>query len=348
MKKSVLKKFTVLVAVLAMAVTCLSGCSGGKERMMFGTGGTAGTYYAYGGVLAQYMRNYAGVRVTAVSTGGSKVNIQSVQDGDYQLGFAQSDVMTYAWNGTRSFEEDGATHDFRVLGSLYNETVQLFTMNPDIKTVSDLKGKKVSIGASGSGVYFNALDVLEGAGLSINDIKPQYQSFEDSKEALKDGRIDAAFIVAGAPTSAITELATTNGVYLVNINGEVRDSIMEECAYYEPLTIPAGTYPGQDEDVETITVKAVLIVSADADEDTVYKLTAALFDHTEEITAENAKGSELSVENATSVQTLPFHKGAARYYAEHGITVNTDEDTSGSGNTSDGAGDSLKDDSGNN
>lgn len=325
MKKSVLKKITVFVAVMTMVVTCLSGCGGGKKRMMFGTGGTAGTYYAYGGVLAQYMRNYAGVRVTAVSTGGSKVNIQSVQDGDYQLGFAQSDVMTYAWNGTRSFEEDGATHDFRVLGSLYNETVQLFTMDPDIKTVSDLKGKDVSIGASGSGVYFNALDVLEGAGLGINDINPQYQSFEDSKEALKDGRIDAAFIVAGAPTSAITELATTNGVYLVNINGEVRDRIMEECSYYEPLTIPAGTYPGQDEDVETITVKAVLIVSADADEDTVYRLTAALFDHADEITQENAKGSELSVENATSVQTLPFHKGAARYYAEHGITVNTDE-----------------------
>lgn len=313
---------TLLVFVMGMAVA-LTGCSGDSSRMMFGTGGTAGTYYAYGGVLAQYMRTYAGVRVTAVSTGGSKVNIQSVQDGDYQLGFAQSDVMTYAWNGTRAFEKDGATHDFRVLGSLYDETVQLFTMDEKIKTVADLKGKKVSIGASGSGVYFNAIDVLNGAGLTLEDIKPQYQSFEDSKEALKDGRIDAAFIVAGAPTSAITELATTNGIYLINIDGEVRDNIMATCPYYSVKELAAGTYPGQTEAVQTIAVKAVLVVAATADEETVYKLTSAIFDHVEEITMENAKGGELSLKNATGTKSVPFHKGAAKYYAEHGITVET-------------------------
>lgn len=318
-----------LTGIFAATVLCLAmlltGCGSSMNRMMFGTGGTAGTYYAYGGVLAQYMRNYAGVKVTAVSTGGSKVNIQSVQDGDYQLGFAQSDVMTYAWNGTRAFEKDGATHDFRVLGSLYDETVQLFTMDENIKCVEDLKGKKVSIGASGSGVYFNSLDVLEGAGLTLDDIKPQYQSFEDSKEALKDGRIDAAFIVAGAPTSAITELATTNGVYFVNIEGNVRDKIMEACPYYAKKELPAGTYPEQEEPVQTITVKAVLIVSAAADEDTVYNLTSALFDHAEEITEENAKGAELSVEDAVATRSVPYHKGAARYYAEHGIEVETEE-----------------------
>jgi len=293
--------------------------------MMFGTGGTAGTYYAYGGVIAQYMRNYADVRVTAVSTGGSKVNIQSIQDGDFQLGFTQSDVMSYAWNGTRAFETDGATHDFRVLGCLYAETVQLITMDEDINSVEDLKGKSVSIGEAGSGVYFNAMDVLNGAGITLDDIKPQYQSFEDSKESLKDGKIDAAFIVAGAPTTAITELATTNGVKLINIDGEFRDKILEECPYYNALTIPAGTYPGQDEDVETITVEATLIVSANVDEETVYNLTAAIFDHTEDITVENAKGAELSLETATSVSDVPYHEGAARYYAEHGITVNTTE-----------------------
>lgn len=319
-------RMSILLALLLAVCISMSGCGNASSRMMFGTGGTAGTYYAYGGVLAQYMRNYAGVKVTAVSTGGSKVNIQSIQDGDYQLGFAQSDVMTYAWNGTRAFEKDGATHDFRVLGSLYDETVQLFTMDENLKSVEDLKGKKVSIGASGSGVYFNALDVLEGAGLSLGDIKPQYQSFEDSKEALKDGRIDAAFIVAGAPTSAITELATTNGVYLINIDGKVRDRIMEECPYYSVKELPAGTYPGQDEPVQTIAVKAVLVVSATADEETVYHLTEAIFDHVEDITMENAKGSELTLENATGTKSVPFHKGAAKYYAKHGITVETFEE----------------------
>ncbi|WP_027217800.1 TAXI family TRAP transporter solute-binding subunit [Butyrivibrio fibrisolvens] len=323
MKKTRIFRMISTILMIVMC-TCLCAC-GGSQRFMFGTGGTAGTYYAYGGVLAQYMKQYAGVRVTAVSTGGSKANIQSIQDGDFQLGFTQSDVMSYAWSGTRAFEADGATHDFRVLGCLYAETVQLITMDPDIKSVSDLKGKSISIGEAGSGVYFNALDVLEGAGITLDDIKPQYQSFEDSKESLKDGKIDAAFIVAGAPTTAITELATTNGVRLLGIDGDLRDSIIAKCPYYSAYTIPAGTYPGQDDDIETITVKATVIVSASLDDDTVYDLTAAIFDHIDDITLENAKGSELNIENATSVTDVPYHEGAARYYAEHGITVRTEE-----------------------
>ncbi len=231
----------IVAVVLSVCMLVLSGCGG--HRMMMGTGGTAGTYYAFGGVLAQYMKNYTGYSVTAVSTDASKANIQSIGDGDYQMGFTQSDVMAYAWEGIKSFEKDGPSRDFRVLGGLYAETVQLITMNDKIQSVADLKGKSVSIGAPGSGVYFNAVDVLEASGIGLDGIKPQYQSFDDSKEALKDGQIDAAFIVAGAPTSAITELATTNGVNLIPIDGELRDKIMEMCPYYAPLQIPADTYP---------------------------------------------------------------------------------------------------------
>ncbi len=324
-KNHFFQRLTAAAGVLAMAATLLTGCGSGKTRMMFGTGGTAGTYYSYGGVVAQYMTDHSDAKVTAVSTGGSKVNIQSIQDGDFQLGFTQSDVMAYAWEGTQSFASDGPTHDFRVLGGLYAETIQLITMDENIKSVEDLRGKSVSIGAAGSGVYFNAVDVLSAADITLDDIKPQYQSFEDSKESLKDGKIDAAFIVAGAPTTAITELATTNGVYLVNINGDLRDEILASCPYYAPLQIPADTYPGQTEAVDTITVKATVIVSASLDEDIVYQLTAAIFDNADAIAAENAKGAELSLENATEGMAAPFHKGAARYYAEHGITVNTQE-----------------------
>ncbi len=319
MKTSIRQKLICLLVTTSLLL--LSGCGG--QRMMMGTGGTSGTYYAFGGVLAQYMKEYTDYSVTAVSTAASKANIQSIGDGDYQIGFTQSDVMSYAWEGSRSFEEDGPSNDFRVLGALYAETVQLITMKDDIKSVSDLKGRSVSIGAPGSGVYFNAMDVLEGAGLSVDDIKPQYQSFDDSKEALKDGQIDAAFIVAGAPTSAITELATTNGVNLIPIDGELRDNIMSICPYYTPMQIPEGTYPGQDKPIETITIKATLIVDADLDDECVYNLTAAVFDHTEAIAKENAKGEELSVENATSGINVPFHKGAARYYEEHGVSVPT-------------------------
>lgn len=323
MKKK--KKILASIILMLLMIFSITGC-GQKNRMMLGTGGTAGTYYAYGGVLAQYMRTNADIKVTAVSTGGSKANIQSIGDGDFQLGFTQSDVMTYAWMGNRAFEKDGPTRDIRVLGYLYAETVQLFTMDEEINSVSDLKGKSVSIGAAGSGVYFNALDVLNAAGLTIDDISPQYQSFEDSKEALKDGKIDAAFIVAGAPTTAITELATTNSVKLINIDGETRTKIMESCPYYAKYTIPAGTYPKQDEDIETIAVGAMLVVDADLSEEEVYKITAAIFEHAEEIAQENSKGKELSLFNATSVNTVPYHKGAARYYEEHGITVNTEDE----------------------
>ncbi|MBR3934042.1 MAG: TAXI family TRAP transporter solute-binding subunit [Clostridia bacterium] len=312
----------VLVMLLVVSFAACSGSTGSKMTM--GTGGTAGTYYGYGGVLGQYIINKAGINVTVVSTDGSKANIQGIDAGNYQLGTVQSDVMAYAWDGIRSFEAEGKIDSFRTVAGLYAEAVQLITMNPEIKSVSDLKGKSVSIGAPGSGVYFNAVDVLEAAGLTEKDIKAQYQSFADSADALKDGKIDAAFIVAGPPTPAITELCTTNDAYLVPIDGEVAAKLIESNPFYTEHTIPAGTYKGQDGDVKTVTVKATLIVSASASEDDVYKLTAAIFDNIDAITAENAKGAELSLENATAGMTVPFHKGAAKYFAEKGIEVSAE------------------------
>ncbi len=317
-----MKKILSVILALTLILT-LTACGGsGASKMTMGTGGTAGTYYAFGGVLAQYMKNHAGIDVTVVSTDGSKANIESIDAGDYQLGTVQSDVMAYAWQGTRSF--DGSKIDsFRVVAGLYAESVQLITMDPAIKTVADLKGRAVSIGAPGSGVYFNATDVLAAAGLSESDIKAQYQSFADSTDALKDGKIDAAFIVAGAPTAAITELCTTNDAFLVPIDGDIADKLMADCPFYTVYNIPAGTYNGQTEDVKTVTVKATLIVSADASEEDVYNLTKAIFDNVDAITAENGKGAELSIENATSGMTAPFHAGAAKYFAEKGVTVET-------------------------
>ena len=314
-----MKRIIALVLVLVFALALVS--CGGSSTMTMGTGGTAGTYYAYGGILGQYIKNNAGINVTVVSTDGSKANIQGIDAGDYQLATVQSDVMAYAWEGTRAFEEDGKVDSFRVVAGLYAEAIQLVTMDPDIKTVADLAGKSVSIGAPGSGVYFNAVDVLEAAGLSEQDIKPQYQSFADSADALKDGKIDAAFIVAGAPTPAITELCTTNDAYLVPIDGEIADKLMESSPFYTVYDIPAETYPGQTEAVKTITVKATLIVDANASEDDVYKITAAIFDNIEAISKENAKGAELSIENATDGMTAPFHAGAAKYFKEKGVEV---------------------------
>ena len=248
-----MKRTIAIVLVLVMALS-LVACGGGASKMTMGTGGTAGTYYAYGGVLAQYIKNHADIEVVVVSTDGSKANIQSIDAGDYQLGTVQSDVLAYAWEGTRSFESEGKIDSFRVVAGLYAEAVQLITMDPEIKSVADLAGKSVSIGAPGSGVYFNAVDVLAAAGLTENDINAQYQSFADSTDALKDGKIDAAFIVAGAPTPAITELCTTNDAYLVPIDGDIAAKLMADCPFYTAFSIPAGTYPGQDTDIATVNV----------------------------------------------------------------------------------------------
>ena len=313
-------KKILAVALAALMLFAFAACG---KTMTMGTGSAQGTYYAYGGVLGGFLKEKTGVTVNVVSTDGSKANILGVKAGNYQLATVQSDVMAYAWEGTRSFESEGKIEDFRVIGGLYAEAVQLITVDPSIKSVADLKGKKVSIGASGSGVYFNAIDVLEAAGLTEEDIKPQYQDFGASADALKDGKIDAAFIVAGAPTPAVTDLATAKDMYIVPIDGEISKALMEKSPYYTEYTIPAGTYDKQTEDVTTVTVKATLIVSASASEDEVYEITKAIFDNIEEITGLHAKGAELSLENATSGMSAPFHAGAAKYFAEKGIEVET-------------------------
>jgi len=316
-----MKKLLALVLCLAM-VFGLTAC-GGAGAMTMGTGGTAGTYYAYGGILGNQIKTSAGITVNVVSTDGSKANILGIHAGNYQLATVQSDVMAYAAAGTRSFETEGALDSFRVIGGLYAEALQLVTMDPEIKSVADLKGKKVSIGAAGSGVYFNAMDVLAAAGLTEADIIPQYQSFGDSADALKDKKIDAAFIVAGAPTPAIQELCTSATAYLVPIDGDIAAKLMAASPYYTTYKVPAGTYNGQTEDVTTVTVKATLIVSTSASEDAVYNVTKAIFDNIDTITAAHAKGAELSLQNATDGMTAPFHAGAAKYFKEKGIDVET-------------------------
>jgi TRAP transporter TAXI family solute receptor len=213
---------------------------GEAKELVFGTGGEAGTYYAFGGVLASYVSGNSDCKVTAVVSTGSKTNIEDLTAGDVQLGFSQSDVMSYAYNGERLFEQK--VEGFSVVAALYMEQVQIVTTKSSIKSVADLEGKKVSIGAVGSGVYFNAIDVLEAYGLGEDKISPVYQSFGDSAESLKDGKIDAAFIVAGAPTNAITDLATAGTVYLVSIDKEHADKLIAANPFYSAFTIPAGTY----------------------------------------------------------------------------------------------------------
>ncbi len=293
-----------------------------SANLTMGTGGESGTYYAFGGALANYIGQKTKVAINVVSTGGTKANIVGIDDGIYELATVQSDVATYAYNGTNGFE-DGAYTSFSVLGALYAETVQIVTCDPDIKSVADLKGKSICVGDVGSGTYFNTIDVLAAYDMTLDDITPVYQSFGDSTESIKDGKIDAAFICAGAPTVAISDLATAKPVYLISIDDEHMQTLLDSCPWYASLTIPAGTYDGFDEDATTITVKATLICSADLDEDVAYAIVSTIFDNADDITTLHAKGAELDLTFATDGIAIPFNAGAAKYYAEHGIEVAT-------------------------
>ena len=214
--------------------------TGDSRNLRFVTGGESGTYYAFGSVIAQHASNNAGVSVVGLVGNGSQANIQELADGTADLAFCQSDVMAYAYNGTNLFETK--MEGFSTVAALYMEQVQIVTTDANIKTVADLSGKAVSIGAPGSGVYFNAIDVLGAYGLTENDIKPTYQSFGDSADALKNGQIDAAFIVAGAPTTAVTDLATTKDTYLVSLDDEHIATLLETSDYYTKTVIAKDVY----------------------------------------------------------------------------------------------------------
>jgi len=334
-----MKKYVALLLALVM-VFALAACGSSNNApaaegsaaeeaaapaggsLTFATGGESGTYYAFGTVLAQHVSDKTDTDVTAIVGNGSQANIEDLADGAVQLCFSQSDVASYAYGGTNLFEETGAVENFSVVAALYMEQVQIVTLNPDIKTVADLAGKTVSIGAAGSGVYFNAIDILGAYGLTEADISPVYQSFADSADSLKDGKIDAAFIVAGAPTTAITDLATGSQVYLVSLDDEHIDSLMASSPYYAKNTIAADVY-GTPEDVSTVAIAALVLARDDVADADVYNFVSSIFDNLDEVTAAHAKGAECSIEFASSVTDIPYHPGAAQYFAEQGITVPT-------------------------
>ena len=345
-----MKKFLSLILALGM-VASLAACGGSSSsgdassdsstdssasapaasaKLRFVTGGESGTYYAFGSVIAQHATNNTNVAVTGLVGNGSKSNVEELADGNAELAFCQSDVMAYAYDGTNLFEQDGKVDCFSTVAALYMEDVQIVTTDPSIKTVADLAGKNVSVGAAGSGVYFNAVDILSAYGLGDLDaegkftkINATYQSFGDSADSLKDGKIDAAFIVSGAPTTAITDLSTTKTAYLVSLDDEHINDLLAASPYYTKHVIPAGTYNGQEEDVTTVAVGAVILARDDVSEDAIYALTADIFDNAADLVSSHAKYGELSTEFGASITSVPYHPGAAKYFAEKGFDVAT-------------------------
>ena len=291
----------------------------GGTNLTFTTGGETGTYYGFGNVIGGKVGDLTSTTINTIASGGSQVNIENMDMNDAQLGFVQSDVMAYAYNGERTFAETGAVTNFSTVANLYMEQVQIVTVDPSIKTVDDLKGKRVSIGAPGSGVLYNAVDVLGVYGLDVEkDITPTYQSFADSAEALKDAQIDAAFVVAGAPTVAVTDLASAREISLVSLDQEHIDALIASSPYYSANTISAETY-NLAEDTTTVAVGAVVIARNDVSEADVYNFLYGTFEDIANLS--HGKAAELDLDFAASVTAVPYHPGAVAYFADKGITV---------------------------
>ena len=325
MKRKILA--LTMAAVMALGLCACGGSTGGDTaeeggavKLSMATGGTSGTYYGFSGVVAQVLNEkLAGsLNITVESTGASAANIDLVETGGNQLAIVQNDVMYYAISGTDMYADKAPYENYSAVMSCYPEYVQIIA-NKDITSIDDLKGKKVSVGDAGSGVEFNARQILAAYGIDIeSDIEKNNQGFADSADSLKNGTIDAAFVVAGYPTTAVSELASTYDFNILAVDEEHANALMSEYGFYTYGVIPGGTYGPVAEDVPAVAVMATIIARNDVPEDTIYALVKGIFDNQEEIAVAHAKGAELSVETAVSGIDIPFHPGATKYFTEVG------------------------------
>ena len=334
-----------LALVLAMAMTAslaLTGCGNGgdsgsgsgaasgsgagssapapaeKTTQVLATGGTTGTYYGVGSAMMNVLNPLLTLtELNVTSTGASKDNVEGITDDEYGLAILQSDVLTYAHEGTNVFSTPET--DALWVAGLYNETVQI-TAKGGITSVDQLKGKAVCVGDQGSGTEFNAYQVLEAYGMTADDIKVVHANFGEASEMLKNGQIDAAFTVAGAPTTAITELATSGMDFsLVSLDQEHVDALHEKYPFLVQENLPAGTYEGVDTETICVAVEAALVASTDMSEDAVYELTKTMFENLEELGTSHAKFQLVSAEKAAENGSVPMHPGAEKFYTEKGV-----------------------------
>lgn len=306
-------------------MTLLSGCGSGTtvikpgsndpSQIVIATGGTGGTYYPLGNGIAEQLTRNAGIPTTAQSTGASAENVRLIRDKKAEIAFIQSDIADYAFNGTNMFQQDGKNESFQIMCSLYNETVQIVvSAESNIASVAELKGKRVSVGAPGSGTEVNAQQILEAYGLTFEDLQLQRLSFANFAKAIQDDQLDAAFQTSGTPTAAITELAATKGVKIISLEPDKINAMIAKYPFYVKTTIPGKTYQTVSEDVTTVSIKANLVVRADLSEELVYKMTKAIFENTDKLG--HTKAKEITIERALEGASLPVHPGAKKFFSE--------------------------------
>lgn len=315
---------TLALASCASEPAAGSGATSGggdatKTSITIATGGTTGTYYPMGGAMTTVLGNKLELSSLNVSsTGASKANVFLVTDGEAQMSILQSDVLSYAHSGTDLFAADGIEDSSLWVTGLYNETVQILAA-PGIESIEDLRGKTVVVGDVGSGTEFNAAQVLEAYGMTFDDITKNNGSFGDVADGIKDGKIAAGFTVAGAPTTSIVDLATTNEFNMLSLSPEAVKYLTSTYSFLIQENLPAGTYNGIDEEVVCVAVKAALVASDELSEDVVYEFTKAFFENLEELQGSHAKYNLVSAETAVSGASAPIHPGAMKYYKEIGV-----------------------------
>lgn len=311
-------KKLLLTATLAVSSMFATAQAENPKFLSMLTGGTGGTYYPLGGAIAKIVSDETGIKTDALSSNASADNIIALNDGEAEIAFTQTDVAAYAIDGINNFK-DQKIEGIQALGSLYPETVQIITTEKSgIKTVNDLKGKKVSVGAPGSGTYVSAEQILEVYGLNMKDIRTQHLDFGESVGGIQDGNIDAAFITAGTPTGAVEQLTATAKVNVLPIDGEEAKKLIDKYPFYGVDTIKEGTY-GLANDVDSVAVLAMLVVQKALPEDAVYNITKAIYENLDKIA--HAKAKEISLDKALDGIGFDLHPGAKKYYEEKGLEV---------------------------
>lgn len=317
------KTLKTLLISAALSTGLATGVAQAQERVFFGiaTGGTGGTYYPLGGMLAQVISNNSeldGKKLSATAeTGNASVaNAGLLGRGAIESAFVAADVLDAAYNGKNQFKRP--IKNLRALGALYPETVQLVAQ-PGISSFNALKGRSVSSGSPGSGQWQLLGDLLSAHGMTRDDIKEDYSSFSQSAEKIKDGNLDASLITAGSPTASIVELSNGHEISIVPLTGAPVKKLLEKQPYYASTTLPGGSYKGIDNDVETLAVRAVWATHADLSDDIAYAVTKALYENTDTLAKVHVKGKEISLETALESVSIPLHPGAERYYREKGL-----------------------------
>jgi TRAP transporter TAXI family solute receptor len=315
-----MKLSRILAAAAALALA--AGAVQAQQFFRIGTGGTAGTYFPVGGMVANTVSQPGKISATAQASAGSVANVNAVASGQLESGFSQADVATWAHTGTGVWEGRPAVTGLRLIANLYPESVHIVARKgAGIRTVADLRGKRVALDEPGSGTLINARAILAAYGLKDADLRPEYIKPNQAGDKLKDGSLDAFFFTGGWPAGAISELASSGaGIELVSIEGPQADAIRRASSFFAPDTIPADTYKGVGA-VRTLAVGAQWVTSDKVDANLVYEIVKSLFSDAGQraMGAGHAKGKFITKENAVQGAGIPFHPGAARYYREVGV-----------------------------